>query len=215
MIGLLSADKLYLYENTEMEKTMDKMLGRPRSEETKRAILSAAYALLSENGFEAVTIEGIAKKAGVSKATIYKWWPGKAAVVLDGYFAATELLLPVPDTGSVTEDLFIQADNLSSFITSPKGKMITELIGAGQSDPSIAEEYRKRFFHPRRLISKGIIERGIERGELRKDLDVERSIDLIFAPLFYRLLITGDPLNTDYLRDLIKDVLIGLGNNLN
>ena len=190
---------------------MDKKLGRPRSEETKKAILTAAYELMSENGFDAVTIEGIAERAGVSKATIYKWWPGKAAVVLDGYFAATELLLPVPDTGSVKEDLFQQFNNLSSFITSPKGKMITELIAAGQFNPGIAEEYRVRFFNPRRHISRGILERGIARGELRKDLDLERSIDLIFAPLVYRLLITGDSLDSAFIRELINDIIKGLG----
>lgn len=189
---------------------MDKKLGRPRSEETKKAILTAAYELLSENGFDAVTIEGIAERAGVSKATIYKWWPGKAAVVLDGYFAATKLLLPVPDTGSVKEDLFLQANNLSAFITGPKGKMITELIGAGQINPAIANEYRSRFFQPRRQISRDILERGIARGELRKDLDVERSIDLIFAPLFYRLLITGDTLDSLFITGLLEDVLEGL-----
>jgi len=189
---------------------MNKKLGRPRSEETKKSILTAAYELLSENGFNAVTIEGIAARAGVSKATIYKWWPGKAAVVLEGYFAATQLLMPIPDTGSVAEDLLIQVGNLSSFITSPKGKMITELIGAGQFDARIANEYRSRFFIPRRLISRGILERGIQRGELREDIDIELAIDILFAPLFYRLLITGDPMDNDFIKALIQDVLKGL-----
>lgn len=189
---------------------MEKRMGRPRSEETKNAILSASYELLLEKGFQAVTVEGIAERSGVSKATIYKWWPNKAAVVLDGYFAATELQLKIPDTGSVKEDLFLQVNNLAEFITSPKGKVITQLIGEGQFDNNVAEEYRKRYFNPRRLISKHILERGVERGELRKNLDIELSIDLIFAPLFYRLLITGEKVDSDFVENLVSHVLAGL-----
>ncbi len=189
---------------------MDKKIGRPRSEATRNAIVTAAYGLLLESGFSAVTIEGIAARAGVSKATIYKWWPNKAAVVLDGFFAATEALLQVPDTGSTSDDLFIQADNLATFITSPKGAVIKELIAEGQFDANIAEECRKRYFNPRRLISRNIIERGILRGDLRKDLDIELSIDLIFAPLFYRLLITGEAVDSTFVRNLISYSLRGL-----
>lgn len=189
---------------------MDKKIGRPRSEETRKSILSAAYELLLEKGFKAVTVDGIAERSGVSKATIYKWWPNKASVVLDGYFEATEVMLQVPDTGSMGEDLFIQANNLAAFLTSHKGRVITELIAEGQFDKNIAEEYRKRYFSPRRLISKNIIERGIHRGELRKDLDIELSIDLIFAPLFYRLLITDEPLESAYIKELISYAFKGL-----
>jgi AcrR family transcriptional regulator len=189
---------------------MEKRQGRPRSEETKNSILTASYELLLEKGFHAVTVDGIAQRAGVSKATIYKWWPNKAAVALDGYFAATELQLKVPDTGSVKEDLFIQVNNLAEFITSPKGKVITEMIGEGQFDSKVAEEYRIRYFNPRRLISRHILERGMERGELRKDLDLELSIDLIFSPLFYRLLITGEKIDSDFVRSLISNALMGL-----
>lgn len=189
---------------------MDKKIGRPRSEETKKAILNASYELLLENGFNTVTVEGIAERAGVSKATIYKWWPNKAAVVLDGFFAATESMLQVPDTGSAKEDLFIQVDNLATFVTSPKGKVITELIAEGQFDANIAKEYRIRYFNPRRLISRQIIERGIQRGELKNDLDVELSIDLIFAPLFYRLLITGDTVDAAFVKSLVSYALMGL-----
>ncbi|WP_425803082.1 TetR/AcrR family transcriptional regulator [Desulfitobacterium sp. Sab5] len=189
---------------------MDKKIGRPRSEETKKAILNASYELLLENGFNTVTVEGIAERAGVSKATIYKWWPNKAAVVLDGFFAATESMLQVPDTGSAREDLFIQVNNLATFVTSTKGKVITELIAEGQFDANIAKEYRIRYFNPRRLISRQIIERGIQRGELKNDLDVELSIDLIFAPLFYRLLITGDTVDAAFVKSLVSYALIGL-----
>jgi AcrR family transcriptional regulator len=189
---------------------MDKKIGRPRSEETKRAILTASYELLLENGFKTVTVEGIAERAGVSKATIYKWWPNKAAVVLDGFFNATEAMLQLPDTGSVREDLCIQVNDLATFLTSQKGKVITELIAEGQFDTNIADEYRKRYFNPRRLISRDILERGMQRGQLRKDLDIDLSIDLIFAPLFYRLLITEEAVDSAFVKSLISYAFKGL-----
>jgi len=185
-------------------------IGRPRSEETRKSILSAAYELLLEKGFQNVTVDGIAEKSGVSKATIYKWWPNKAAVVLDGFFEESEEVLQIPDTGTVRKDLFIQAKNLAAFLTSPKGKVITELIAEGQFDQNIAEEYRRRYFSPRRLISQKIFDRGIQRGELREDLDIGLSIDLIFAPIFYRLLITGESLEIDYIEKMIEYAFWGL-----
>ncbi|HCD46462.1 MAG TPA: TetR family transcriptional regulator [Lachnoclostridium sp.] len=189
---------------------MDKKIGRPRSEKTRQAILTASYDLLLLNGFHSITVEGIAERAGVSKATIYKWWPNKAAVVLDGFFAATESMLEVPDTGSAKEDLLVQASNLAAFLTSSKGKVITELIAEGQSDENVAKEYRNRYFNPRRLISQHILERGMERGELKKDLDIELSIDLIFAPLFYRLLITGEKVDSAFVEQMISYAFAGL-----
>ncbi len=190
---------------------MDKKLGRPRSEKTKEAILTAAYDMLLEYDFHTVTVDGIAEKAGVSKATIYKWWPNKAAVMLDGFFAATESMLEIPDTGSAEEDLFQQVNNLAQFLTGSKGKAIAEIIAEGQFDKNVAEEYRTRYFNPRRLISRKILERGVTRGELRRDMDVDLSIDLIFAPVFYRLLITGEPVDPDFVKRLIACAFDGLG----
>jgi Transcriptional regulator len=192
---------------------MEKKLGRPRSEKTKNAVLSAAYELLLENGFGAVTIEKIAERAGVSKATIYKWWPNKAAVILDAFFDAAVVRLPVPDTGSVINDMIIQVNNLANFLLSPEGKVINEIIAEGQSDLKLAEAYRTMYFKPRRLDSRYILERGISRGELKEDLDIELVIDLIFGPLFYRLLITGDEINKDFVDNTVSYVLKGVNMN--
>lgn len=189
---------------------MNKKAGRPRSEEAKTSILQTAYELLLEHGLAGVTIEGIAKKAGVSKVTIYKWWQTKSALVLDAFFAATETILPVPDTGFIKDDLFQQANNLSEFINSPKGKVISEFIAEGQYDSEFAKEYRSRYFVPRRFISRKIFERGIQRGEIKENTDIELCIDLIFSPIFYRLLITGDEINSDYISKIIDISLFSL-----
>lgn len=101
---------------------MDKKRGRPRNNEAEASILAASYDLLLETGFGAVTVEKIAERAKVSKATIYKWWPNKAAVVMDGYLTAASARLPVPDTGSVRDDIMIHATNLANFFAAEKEK---------------------------------------------------------------------------------------------
>lgn len=184
--------------------------GRPRNVETQNAILGASYDLLLEIGFEAVTVEKIADRAKVSKATIYKWWPNKAAVIMDSYLSAATAKLPVPDTGSVKTDIVIQASRLAEFLTSREGKVINELIAGGQFDPGLAEAYRTRYFNPRRLDSRHILERGVERGELKKGLDLELSIDLIYGPIFYRLLITGDELDESTIEKLVTLAFQGI-----
>ena len=189
---------------------MEKKLGRPRSEKTKNAILTAAYELLLENGFGAVTIEKIAERAGVSKATIYKWWPNKAAVVMDAFFDAAVVRLPIPDTGSTINDMIIQVNNLAKFLISREGKVLNEIIAEGQYDQKLAETYRTIYFKPRRLDSRYILERGISRGELKENLDIELIMDLIFGPVFYRLLITGDVVDENFIKNLIKYVFEGI-----
>ncbi|KHL92483.1 TetR family transcriptional regulator [Paenibacillus sp. IHB B 3415] len=189
---------------------MDKKRGRPRNTEAKNAILNASYDLLLEMGFGAVTVEKIAEQAQVSKATIYKWWPNKAAVVMDGYLFAATARLPIPDSGSVKEDLVIHAGNLAMFLSSREGKVITELIGQGQFDPGLAEAYRSRFFGPRRQEAWQLLERGVARGELKQELDIWSSIDLIYGPIFYRLLLTGDALNEESVRNLVLLALEGI-----
>lgn len=189
---------------------MEKKMGRPRSEKTKNAILTAAYELLLENGFGVITIEKIAERAGVSKATIYKWWPNKAAVVMDAFFDVAVVRLPIPDTGLTINDMIIQVNNLAKFLISREGKVINEIIAEGQYDKKLAETYRTIYFKPRRLDSRYILERGISRGELRGNLDIELIMDLIFGPLFYRLLITGDVVDEDFIKNLIKCVFEGI-----
>ena len=189
---------------------MEKKKGRPRNAETEKAILAASYELLLENGFGAVTVEKIAERAKVSKATIYKWWPNKAAVVMDGFLSAAMSRLPVPDTGSIINDIVIQVTNLARFLTSREGKVINELIAEGQFDLKLAEEYRARYFNPRRLDSRCILERGVHRGELKKDLDIELSMDLIYGPLFYRLLVTGEKIDEPFIEVLINYAFEGI-----
>lgn len=189
---------------------MEKKRGRPRNTAVEASILSASYTLLLETGFGAVTVEKIAERAKVSKATIYKWWPNKAAVVMDSYLSAASARLPVPNTGTVMNDILIHATNLSAFLLSREGKIITELIGEGQFDAGLAEAYRARFFAPRRQEARELLERGISRGELKAALDVGSTIDLLYGPIFYRLLITGDTPDEAFVQYLITSAFEGI-----
>lgn len=184
--------------------------GRPRNVEAQKSILSASYELLLENGFQAVTVDKIAERAQVSKATIYKWWPNKAAVVMDGFLHAATARLPVPDTGSAFNDILIHATNLAGFLISREGTIITELLGEGQFDSGLAEAYRARFFRPRRLEARTLLEKGVQRRELKKDLDIGICIDLIYGPIFYRLLVTGEPIDDSYVRHLVESAFEGI-----
>lgn len=189
---------------------MNSKRGRPRNVETQMSILSASYDLLLENGFAAVTVEKIAERAGVSKATIYKWWPNKAAVVIDGFLSAASERLPVPDTGKVFDDILIHATNLARFLTSREGKIIKELIGEGQSDSGLAEAFQTRYVRPRRVEAMQLMDRGVQRGELKAYLDIELSIDLIYGPIFYRLLVVGEDLDDHYVKNVVTYSFSGI-----
>lgn len=191
---------------------MESKRGRPRNVETEKSILSASYDLLLETGFGAVTVEKIADRAKVSKATIYKWWPNKAAVVMDAFLSSAADRLPVPDTGSVFDDILMHATNLSRFLISREGKIITEIIGEGQMDSGLAEAYRTRYFQPRRLEARLLMERGVQRGELKDNLDIEVVTDLIYGPIFYRLLVTGQPIDDAYVQQLVRYAFQGIRN---
>lgn len=184
--------------------------GRPRNVETQNAILSVSYELLLEIGFGAVTVEKIAERAKVSKATIYKWWPNKAAVVMDGFLSAATVRLPVPDTGAVFQDILDHATNMAQFMLSREGSIFLQIIGEGQVDTALAEAYQTRYIQPRRLEVQSIMSRGLGRGELKDDLDIALCTDLIYGPIFYRLLVTGDRIDDNYVKRLVTHVFDGI-----
>ncbi|WP_127498342.1 TetR/AcrR family transcriptional regulator [Paenibacillus glycanilyticus] len=192
---------------------MEAKRGRPRNMETQKAILTASYDLLLESGFETVTVEKIAERAKVSKATIYKWWPNKAAVVMDGFLFAAAARLPVPDTGVAFDDIVIHASNLVRFLTSPEGRIIKDLIGGGQFDAGLSEAIRTRYIEPRRQEAGSLFERGVQRGEFNKDQDIALGIDLIYGPIFYRLLMTGGTLDDNYVKQLVANAFEGIRSN--
>ena|SRR5256885_7069924 len=178
-----------------------------RSEKARTAILRAARELLDQRGFQRLTIEGIAGRARVGKATIYRWWPSKAAVVMDAVLEAASARIPFPDTGSAREDLRGQIASVIELYTHTKtGRGIRFLIAESQHDSSLAESLRDRFIASRRAEAATVFERGIERGELRADLDVGVAIDALYGAVYYRLLVSHAPLDSTYVDTLIGQV---------
>jgi AcrR family transcriptional regulator len=184
--------------------------GRPRSERAHRAILRAANELLESDGFAAVTVEAIAERAGVSKATIYRWWPNKAAVVMDSFLSMVSSEVPFPHTGHAGEDLRLHMRMLAEAFGGKMGRTVVALIAEGQADPELAEALRSRWLSVRRTEAKEILELGIERGELREDLDPEVAVDVLYGPIYYRMLVGHAPLDNDFTDALSDHIFAGL-----
>jgi AcrR family transcriptional regulator len=164
--------------------------GRPRSEESEEAILAATIQLLSEKPLRDISIEEIARKAGVGKATIYKWWPSKAYVALDAFVRKTNRMVPTPDTGSLRSDIVEQLRSLTMFYMSPVGHILGQFVAESQIDEEFASFFRERFIKPTREAVGIIFDRGVERGELSQNLDREFVLNLIYGLAIYRLIVS-------------------------
>jgi AcrR family transcriptional regulator len=184
--------------------------GRPRSEKARRAILQAANELLESEGFAAVTVEKIAERAEVSKATVYRWWPNRAAVVMDGFLATVSSEVPFPHTGDALEDIRLHMRRLTEAFGGKIGRTVAALIAEGQTDPELAEALRSRWLSVRRAEAREILELGIERGELREDLDPEVAVDVLYGPIYYRLLVGHSLLEEQFADTLADHAFTGL-----
>jgi len=182
--------------------------GRPRSEESRLAVLRATSELMLEVGLRAMTTEAIATRSGASKATIYKWWPNKYAVAIEAFLSAMFAESADPDTGSAREDFRRALRGMMRFYSSPSGRVFAQLVGEAQFDPQVAAELRDRLVGSRRQLVRAIWDRGVARGELRPDVDPEAAIDLLFGPAMYRLVAGHAPLD-DAAADAIVDVAMG------
>ena len=184
--------------------------GRPRSERARRAILKAAGELLDRDGLAAVTVERIAALAGVSKATIYRWWPNKAAVVTDSFLELSAPKIDFIDTGSAQGDLRLQMRRLADLLASPSGRVIAALIGESQADVEVARAFLDHWIAPRRRETRRVLERGVSRGELRAALDLDVAMDALYGPIYYRLLVRHLPLDEGFADALAEQVLHGI-----
>ena len=179
------------------------------------AILDAAGALLLTRGLGAVSMAEVAERAGVSTATIYRWWPTKETLALDALhheWAAAGP--PARETGSLRKDLFSLLRPWVRLIgKQPYGRVIAALITEAQTDSAFAQQYKERFVEPRRAPARSMLARAIERGELPPTTNIELALDLLYGPVYHRLLHGHAPLNERFLRDLVETVVAGLTGN--
>ena len=184
--------------------------GRPRSEQARQAILRTTLRILGKNGFSDFKIEEVAAHASVGKATVYRWWPNKGALIADAFASSTTRKLRFPDTGSVSADMSQQMRQLIKVFRSRRGRIVSAILAAGQSDKDLIEAFRERFLWPRRREAYATLRRGIERGELRKDLDPDLLLDSLYGPIYMRFLIQHDRLTPEFVDRLCELVLDGV-----
>jgi AcrR family transcriptional regulator len=185
--------------------------GRPRCERARQAILSSTlkYLEAKENGFADLTIENIAAQAGVGKATVYRWWPTKAALVADAFAGSVTQKLRFPDTGSIRGDMSQQMHQLVKIMRSRRGHIISAILGAGQSDPTLIVAFLERFLKPRREEAYATLRRGIARGELPATIDLDLTLDALYGPIYMRFLIRHNSLTFTFVDQLCELVLDG------
>lgn len=161
--------------------------GNQRDEAARLAVLHAADDLLVEHGFARLTIEAIARQAGVAKQTIYRWWPSKVEILLDTLIEDSEKHFPVP-VGKPA-DLRGYFRGFARFVTrDPAGKVLLALIAEAQHSPETAKSLHDRYLGPRRERERDLLARAIEAGEVSTTMDLDAALDAVVGPIVYRAL---------------------------
>ena len=181
-----------------------------RSSRTRRAVLDATAALMAEGGLTAATIDAIRDRSGVSKTTIYKHWPNRLCVAVDAFAERLALDASLPDTGSAQGDFREQIQRVSAFYASPVGSVFAQLLANATQDPVASEWLRRRFLDSRQRGTRELWDRAVSRGEVRQDIDPDLAMDLVFAPVMWRLVTGRRPLTEDDADALVSSVLNGL-----
>ncbi len=181
------------------------------TDQVRDAVLTAAGELMLEGGLAAATMEAIAARAGVSKRTLYKYWPSRGAVALEGFMRSAAASWSLPEDAPAAEsleELVVAAVRL--FTQTPAGPLMRSLIADAQSQAEIAGAIRDQWLRPRRAVAADLLAQGIAAGEFRADLDVEITLDLLFAPVYYRLLLGHETLSPQFAVASVQHLITGL-----
>ena len=192
--------------------TAERRRGRPRSDRARAAILAAGQALFLERGLDGVTVDEIADRAGASKATIYRWWPSKEHLAVDALYDDW-----LSHAGPENDEVPLEQE-LEGYLVPwvralrrrPYGRVVAGLVARAQLDPAFAEHYRTWFVRRRRDHVGRILRRRIADGDLPATTDVPLALDLIFGPIYHRLLHGHAPVNEPYVRAIVRTVVRGL-----
>jgi AcrR family transcriptional regulator len=187
--------------------------GRPRSEKARQAILAAAMDLLFDQGLQAMSMDDVARRAGVSKATIYRWWPSKERLALDALAAEWAVAAPADqgDAGTLRGDLLARLRPwVRQLNRKPYARVVAGLVAAAQSDPEFADLYRQHFVQPRRDATRDLLVRARDRGEIAAHTDLEVALDLLYGPLYHRLLHGHAPLTERFAQNVIDAVIAAM-----
>ena len=183
--------------------------GRPRDPRTRAAILAAARALLERGGLTAVTIEAIAAKAGVSRPTIYRYWPNAPAVAMAAFLEASG----APMAGRARSPLAAlraQLHAVADAFAAPAGRSVAAMVAAAQSETELAKAFRNEFIARNRDAARVLLERCIADRLVAPPEDLDLALDLVFGPLFYRLLMGHAPITRGFVDQLLDAVIPAL-----
>ena len=195
---------------TENMGVISRKRGRPRSEKARKAVIQSTLELLKLYGFNDLSIESVAARAGVGKATVYRWWPNKAELVIAAFISVVEEQLRFPSSGSFEKAIHEQMRSWVLVFRSPLGQVIATVIGAGQSEPEIIQAFRKHWVEPRRFEARNLLKQAISEGQIHSGLDPDTILDLFYGPLYLRLLVTNAPLTSEYVDLVFETVIRGL-----
>jgi AcrR family transcriptional regulator len=187
--------------------------GRPRTQnaESHAEIMETVYALLQEKSIRDLSMEEIAKHAGVGKQTLYKWWPTKTALVMAMFHERAGATQEIAANNSTAENAIRgRVQRLIAAFNSPLGKIMADLIAEGQSEPDILKDLYQRHIGQRRAAAIAEVERGVSSGELRADTNAGLLIDALFGAIYYRLLLKSGPLTEHYGDELVDQVMLPL-----
>lgn len=184
--------------------------GRRRSETSRKAILAATYELLKTVGFHQMSIEGVAARASVGKATIYRWWSSKGVLAVEAFMAAVAPSIAFRETASARADIERQMKLLAEAYRGRAGEILKEMIGFSQSDAGMREAFFAGYLKPRREAAKAALQRGIDQGEFQSNLDPEVLVDALYGPLIYRMLTGYYPIDNSFINQIRRVVFEGI-----
>jgi AcrR family transcriptional regulator len=196
--------------NTEV-KPPPRPRGRPRSEQARNAILRAAHDIMQSDGLTAVTIEAVAQRAGVGKPTIYRSWPNAQALAMAALMAGgTAAATDGERAPAGLQALRRQLRDIAETFATRMGRSVTMMLATAEPDTELSKVFRHHFIVARREEGRAMLSRAIADGEVASDTDIEIALDLIYAPIFYRLLVGHGPLDAAYADGVLDQVLRGL-----
>jgi AcrR family transcriptional regulator len=186
--------------------------GRPRSAKVDQTAMRSALKLLQQVGFRQLTLDAVATDAGVSKMAIYRRWPNKAHVVMDAFMELVGPASHFPPARRALKRLKLQMRLQARLFSGHFGKLIRSLLGEAQFDDELAEAFRERWLLPRREMTREILQTAIAEGDLKRSIDLDQAIDLLYAPFYYRLLLGVGALDDGLSDRVFQAALAGLRN---
>ncbi|HEY8471116.1 MAG TPA: TetR/AcrR family transcriptional regulator C-terminal ligand-binding domain-containing protein [Natronosporangium sp.] len=184
--------------------------GRRPAAEVRAGVLAAAARILLRDGLAAVTFDRVAKEAGSSKMTLYKWWASPGALAAEAYFAQSEPVLEFHDTGDLRADLIAQLTSFIRWLTRDGAAgPVSQLVGAAQIDPELARAWVERYAHPRRELARVRLRAAQRQGQLREDADLDVIVDQLWGACYHRLLVLKVPLDEAVVPRLVDQALYG------